>query len=527
MDFSFFTTDNKSGYKTNSKWFSKNYPNEYNNIISYCSKFNIDLNFKEQIWFYFNQLTERPKCLSCNDEVKFRNRFDKPYGDFCSIDCANNNKEELIKRQKETFQKKYGVDFYPHHKEFIEKQKNTKFLKYGDENYNNIEQGKKTKKDKYGDSNYNNHLKYVDTCVNKYGTDNYSRSNNYKNKITKNFKSLYPNVNFLDIKKDTIILKCSDCGDDSEISKQLLYERYKRNYIVCTSCNPIGHSSRSGYESEICDFLSILNVKYETNKKIPNKKSEIDIYLSDFKLGIEFNGLYWHNELFKTKNYHLNKTIDCNSNEIELIHIFEDEWLYKKEIVLSIIKNRLGITGERIYARKCEIKEISSKESKKFLDENHIQGNVNSKVKIGLFYENKLVSLMTFSKGRILMGGKNTEWELNRFCNVIGLNVVGGASRLLKYFIKNYEPNKVVSYSDVRIFDGGMYNKLGFERISQSKPNYWYVINDIRKHRFGFRKSILVKEGYDNNKTEREIMFDRKIYRIYDCGNIRWEFNLY
>jgi hypothetical protein len=330
----------------------------------------------------------------------------------------------------------------------------------------------------------------------------------------------------LDVKSDTVILKCSDCEKDSEISKQLLYERHKRNYVICISCNPIGHSSSSGYESEICNFLNILNIKYETNKKIPNKKSEIDIYLPDFKLGIEFNGLYWHNELFKTKNYHLNKTIDCNTNGIELIHIFEDEWLYKKEIVLSIIKNRLGITGDRIYARKCEIKEINSKESKNFLNKNHIQGNVNSKVKIGLFYENKLVSLMTFSKGRILMGGKNTEWELNRFCNVIGLNIVGGASKLLKYFIKKYEPNKIVSYSDVRIFDGGMYGKLGFERISQSKPNYWYVINDIRKHRFGFRKSILIKEGYDNNKTEREIMFDRGIYRIYDCGNIRWELNI-
>jgi hypothetical protein len=71
-----------------------------------------------------------------------------------------------------------------------------------------------------------------------------------------------------------------------------------------------------------------------------------------------------------------------------------------------------------------------------------------------------------------------------------------------------------------------MYKNLGFDKISQSKPNYWYVINDIRHHRFNFRKGILVKQGFDENKTEKEIMLERKIYRIYDCGNIRWENSL-
>jgi hypothetical protein len=130
---------------------------------------------------------------------------------------------------------------------------------------------------------------------------------------------------------------------------------------------------------------------------------------------------------------------------------------------------------------------------------------------------------MTFSKGRILMGGKDFEWELNRFCNLLNHNVMGGASKLLNFFIKTYSPNIIVSYSDIRIFDGGMYDKLGFNKISQSKPNYWYVVKDIRRHRFGYRKSILVKEGFDKSLTERQIMFNRKIYRIYDCGNIRWE----
>ena len=526
MDFSFFTTDNKSGYKTTEKWLSKNHPQLYNSIIDYSNGLNIELNFKEKIWFFYNGLNERPKCVTCGGELKFRNRFDKPYGEFCSLLCINNNKDEMVKRQTETFQKKYGVNFYSQHEDFIGKQKLSKLKKYGDENYNNVEKSRETRLTKYGNENYNNIEKYKKTCLVKYGNENYSKTNNYRNTIINSFKSNYPEINFIDIKKSYVEIICSECGKKSELTKQLLYERYKRGYNVCIECNPIGNSNRSGYEKEICEYLDSLNINYESGKKIPNKKTEIDIFIPEFNLGIEVNGVYWHNELFRDKNYHLRKTNDCEENNIRLIHIFEDEWVYKREIVQSILKGRLGLITNKIYGRECKIREINSKTSKQFLEQNHIQGNVNSKVRLGLFYKDNLVSVMTFSKGRVLMGGKKTEWELNRFCNLLDHNVIGGASKLITFFVKNYNSNKIVSYSDVRIFDGGMYEKLKFEKISQSKPNYWYVVNGIRRHRFGYRKSILIKEGYDKNKTEQQIMFDRKIYRIYDCGNIRWELNI-
>jgi hypothetical protein len=194
--------------------------------------------------------------------------------------------------------------------------------------------------------------------------------------------------------------------------------------------------------------------------------------------------------------------------------------------VKSIIKNRLKINNKTIYGRECHIKELDSKTTSKFLNENHIQGNINSKHRIGLYHKDELVSVMTFGLGRIMMGGKNNEFELTRFCNIINCNIIGAASKLLKFFIKKYNPKKVVSYSDVRLFNGDLYGKLNFVKIHQSKPNYWYVIDGIRHNRFNYRKSRLVKEGFDINKTEKEIMFERKIYRIYDCGNIRWELNL-
>jgi hypothetical protein len=526
MDFSFFRTDNKSGYKTQEKWFSRNHTDVYSQITNYSKNINLDLSFKEKIWFFYNKLTERPKCITCGKEIKFRNRFDKPYGEFCSLKCINSNKEEMSNRQSRTFQKKYNVDFYPQYKDFITKQRKTKLDRYGDENYNNLEKAKETKKEKYGNENYINSEGYKMTCTRKYGVDNYSKSNNYQNKIIKSFKSLYPNINFVTVGKLMVIIKCNKCGKESEITKQLLYERNKRNYVICTHCNPIGQSNRSGNESEISKFLKSIDINHKCSyKKILNKQ-ELDIFIPDHNLAIEFDGIYWHNELFLPSDYHLKKTVECQEKNIELIHIFEDEWTNKKEIVKSIIKNRLQKTKQSFFARKCEIKEITSDVCKNFLNENHIQGNVNSKVRIGLHYQNDLVSVMTFSKGRILMGGKNNEWELTRFSNRINTNVVGAAGRLFKYFIKKYSPTRVVSYSDIRLFNGGMYENLKFKRVSQSKPNYWYVINGIRYHRFNFRKSVLVKEGFDRNKTEKEIMFERKIYRIYDCGHIRWEYNI-
>lgn len=526
MDFSFFITDNKSGYKTTEKWLSKNYPEIYSKIINHIVESDNPIPFKERIWLYFNNLNSRPKCKNCNKEVKFRNRLDKPYGDFCDLSCFNSNKEEMINRQKKTFQKKYNVDFYPQHNEFVEKQQRTKLLKYGDKNYNNIKQGKETRSKKYGNENYNNSEKYIGTCLNKYGTTNYSMSTEYRTSVEIKFRSLYPNLEFESVGKNSVTLRCKKCGKISEMTKQLIYERNKRKYEVCPVCNPIGFNNRSNLEKEFCEFLSINNINYKTNEKIGDKKIEVDIYIPEMSIGVEINGLYWHNELFKNSDFHLNKSNYCLENNIELIHIFEDEWVYNKEIVKSIILNRVGKTTNKLYARNCEIKEIPSKVSKQFLEENHIQGNVNSKVRIGLYHKNELVSLMTFSKGRVLMGGKDTEWELNRFCNSIGVNVIGGASKLLKYFIKTNKPNKIVSYSDIRIFNGNMYKSLGFNYISKSKPNYWYVINGLRQHRFNFRKSILIKQGYDPKKTEKEIMFDLGKYRIYDCGNIRWEYNL-
>ena len=263
------------------------------------------------------------------------------------------------------------------------------------------------------------------------------------------------------------------------------------------------------------------------NDKNTISNLELDIYLPDLNLAFEFVSVYWHNELYKEKNYHINKTNKCIENNIQLVYIWEDDWENKQEIVKSMLLNKLNKTPNKIYARKTKLKEINnSKLVREFLDKNHLQGFVGSAVKLGLFYNDELVSLLTFGKKRTFMNSKSAtdgEYELLRYCNKLNTNVVGGASKLFKYFVNNYDIDAISTFADRSHSTGKLYETLGFKFEHQTPSNYYYVIDDIRKHRFGFRKDVLVSQGYDKNKTEHEIMFGRNIYRIFDSGSLKYK----
>ena len=298
------------------------------------------------------------------------------------------------------------------------------------------------------------------------------------------------------------------------------FSQMPNKHLEGHSC-PYCSNNISRPEKEIVEFLTSNNINAETNQRqYLSSNKELDIVIPSKNVAIEYNGLYWHNETKHDKNYHLNKTIECFDNNIRLIHIFEDEWIYKKEIVKSRLNTILGNIPNKIYARKCEIREIDNNTCKEFLDNNHIQGGINAPIRYGLFYNNELVSVMNFCKLRKNLGqnSNENEYELLRFCNKLDTIVVGGASKLFKHFIKMINPTIVKSYADRRWNTGNLYEKLGFEFTHFSQPNYFYVIGQQRHNRFSFRKDILVEQGFDSNKSEHEIMFDRGIYRIYDCG---------
>ncbi len=312
-----------------------------------------------------------------------------------------------------------------------------------------------------------------------------------------------------------IKLICKKHGPFEQTPNNHLSKKHK-----CLKCSTI----ESKEEKNIINFMSQYCVIDAKNRKILNGK-ELDIYIPSHNLAIEYDGLYWHSEIHKPSNYHLNKTQLCEKQGIQLIHIFEDEWLFKQDIVKSRLLNILGLTPNKIYARKTKIKEVSPKECKIFLDSNHLQGSVNSSIKLGLYLGDELVSLMTFGCLRKSMGSKSIEntYELYRFASKLNTSVIGGADKLLKYFIKTYKPKNIISYADRRWSKGDLYEKLGFNFTLNTPKSFNYIINNKREYRFKYRKDVLVKQGYDTTKTEHEIMLDRGIYRIYDCGAKKYE----
>lgn len=298
------------------------------------------------------------------------------------------------------------------------------------------------------------------------------------------------------------------------------------NHLKGEDCPKCSNTGPSRSEQEVYSYINNIISAEQSNRNILKGK-ELDIYIPSKKLAIEFNGLYWHSDEFKKDTYHINKTKQCEKENINLIHIFEDEWSNKKEIVKSRLSNILGNTLNKIYARKTEIKQVPTSQAMQFLEESHIQGKVGGKVKLGLYYDNELVSLMTFGKLRKNLGSnhKDGHWELLRFCNKLNTTVVGGFSKLLKHFQKSFKWVNIVSYADLRWSQGNVYFKNGFQEEGRSFPSYFYfnTKEKVRKTRFKFRKSELVKQGFDPNKTERQIMKERGFLRIYDCGTIKFK----
>jgi hypothetical protein len=428
------------------------------------------------------------------------------------------------------------------------KSKNTCLEKYGFDNpmKSNIIKDilKKSLFDKYGVDHYSKtdeyKVKYKESCINKYGVDNASKSDSIKQLISNiKFKNLNSINKYKDILSDeydiieynntgvNIKSRVSNgigvnrnfrilhkkCNSEFEIFIGTISDRIRNKNIICTNCNPIDTMVSSG-EIELKNLISSTGLSIIENSYDIIPPLSLDIYLPELNIAFEFNGVYWHSELHKHKNYHINKTKECNKIGIELVHIWEDDWHNKYDIIKSMILNKIGKTTNKVYARKCQVREIVDIHIvREFLDNNHIQGYSSSSIKLGLYHNNELVSLMIFDKKRIKI-------ELVRFCNKLNTNVIGGSSKLFKYYIDNYNCNNIVSFSDISFFNGNMYDKLGFRFTSITKPNFWWIKGGISNHRFNFTKTPLSKS--DSDLTESGVMNDLGIYRIWGCGFKKW-----
>ena len=505
---------------------------------------------------------------------------------------ANMQSEKIKEKYKRTIEEKYGDTNYFKTKNFKSKRLNSLKEHYGVENYFETEEfksrreeinekTKKTKLEKYGNENYYNTKKCKDTIIEKYGSfDNFYnlRNEKIKDTVAEKYNSFDNYYNLRNEKsRDTIIEKYGSFDNyysaKNEKSKENTMRKYKcwhTNQKHIKNFNKLNEDYVRDKFINSCyfnieNFMNFFNIsrctankyKYVFNITQPSLRSnlktqryiyqeiksnnklfcvrsildgkELDIYLPDFKLAIEYNGLMYHSQGYSTwnrfntpdfnKNYHLDKTNQCLDLGIQLFHIFEGEDL---DLWLSMINNKLGL-NERIFARKCEIRELSNKDIFNFLSENHIQGYTSSKINLGLFFQNKLVSVMTFSKPRF---NKKYEYELIRFCSLKNTSVIGGANKLLKYFIRKYNPKSIISYANRRFSNGSIYETLGFKKIGVSAPNYFYFKdstelesrNKYQKHKL---KSLL--SDFNPELTESENMFKNGYRRIYDCGNLVYE----
>ena len=340
-----------------------------------------------------------------------------------------------------------------------------------------------------------------------------------------------PPVKFLDIfvSNNLYYYSRTKCAGITEI----YYSKFRKRSDdfmeqLHLDCNDHGveftgyYSGTSRGEREIASFIQSI---YQGEVILGDRKvlsgKELDIYIPEKKIAIEFDGLYWHSSRYKSSRYHLEKTRLCENAGLHLIHVFENEWVRKPEIVKSILRSKLGLSEKNVYARQCVLVDLSNAESKDFFEANHIQGNTVSSIRAGLVYNGKLVCAMSLGRSH---RSKDRYMELKRFCSLLDTKVVGGFSKLLKYVKKKIDNQDLITFADRRYSSSdNVYSKVG-NLVSCTMPNYFYVVHGDLKSREMFMKHKLpaLLEKFDPALTEKENMRSSGFWEIYDCGNYKY-----
>jgi len=267
----------------------------------------------------------------------------------------------------------------------------------------------------------------------------------------------------------------------------------------------------SSIEKRLLKQLELYNINCVSNSRSIIAPLELDIYCPDHNIAIEVNGIYWHNADKKDKNYHLNKTKLCEDNNIQLLHVTDADLNCNSNKIISMIKSKFGIFDMKIGARKLHVVKLENKEYFDFCNENHLQNKCGAVVKLGLKDKDGLLySIMSFSKSRYT----NHQYEMIRFCNKLNSTIIGGSSKLFKYFLKEYKPESIVSYCDRKLFNGKMYFDLGFKHSHDSAPGY-YWINQMGDSLSRYQTQ---KHKLNTTLTEDAYMKSKNYHKIFDCG---------
>lgn len=478
----------------------------------------------ESLYRILNKIESAPKCRVCRNAVNYTPT--RGYARFCSKKCQNKDKGILEKNSK-------GVS--------------EALLKTYRERGDEIKSKRQKSLSIYNAgtcspfSSPDIRDKAKTSVLKRYGVENVMLLPEFHRftKIVARKKSmlLWKDRGYeIEYLEDNKVKICNGCKIHGDIILSLqdfcnrMKEERRYGSKVCPICHPL--YVYSGEEKSLSEFFDSLNLHYVQNDRNVIKPLELDFYFPEYSIAIELNGMLFHSELYKKdKNYHIDKLKRCSEKGIRLLYIWEDEWLYKQNIVKSMLLNIFNKTPEKIYARKCDIRELNSKEYREFTEENHLQGSVNSKYRFGLIYGNRIVAAMGFGSIRISLGAKadNNTCELYRYCCIRNTVIPGAASKLFKYAVKRLRDKgykRILTYAKLDFSAGDIYKKLGFEYVGDTPPGYFWTNGRKRINRFSVRKSELVRQGEDSSKTEVEIMHSRHFYRCYDTGNMKFMYNL-
>ena len=493
-----------------------------------------------QRWFVIkNNLKKQPVCNYCGGKVNYSSTGFNPY---CSNTCNFKANPDKLKKRGENIRQAFSNR--PQKKKDLHSQRiKTAYSKLSlEQKKRKEEKKKKTCLKRYGKehvggiSGPNNSLhknsegrkKRRETMIKKYGTEYPNQNLEIKEKLKRTYAIKYRE------KFSSLIEKIKELYLEQELTMTETAEKLGLPYATLQNHMykaeiPIRQLHRvSSHEKLIQSYLSELNVDFKMNDKIllehvdKRKSLELDILIPSKNIAIEINGVHWHSDKYIDKNKVTLKFDECAKKGYRLLTLFESEIIHNLEKIKSILAVSLNIVKEKIPARKCEIIELSSLQYKEFCEDNHIQGNANSSIKIGLMYKQELISVMSFSKPRF---NSNFEWELVRYCNKKFTTIIGGAEKLFSYFLKTYNPENIICYSDRRLFSGNIYIRLGFKQTRITGSNYYYVIGDKTYPRQMFQKHLLKDKlpNFDPGLSEIENMDRNNIKRIYDCGNLVFE----
>ena len=445
--------------------------------------------------------------------------------------------KEVQERLKQTNIDKYGVDNPLKAKEIREKIRQTNLDRYG---YENVA------------SNPEIRAKMEETNRQRYGKPFYAQTNEARLAVMRNPERLsYLN----EFQEDPIGMIDKYFPDHKPTLRELMEFTGVSEEPIYTVITKFNCQEKIAYvysymEREVQQALREIDPEVEITTNVHSiiTPYELDIYLPQYKIAIECNPTATHNSSIyafshidtnrqpTAYDYHKMKTELCDKQGIFLFHIFGYEWKYRREIIISMLRNLLGKNTNKVFARNTYVKEVTATESAEFLLSNHRQGNAQAPIKLGLYVKdtNELVSVMTFGKMRGSMGTSIKEddseiWELVRFCNKMNTSVIGGASKLFTAFIDKYNPKEIRSFSDRAHTKGTLYKTLGFTELRRSSPNYVWVDykTEVAYHRINAQKRNLKKflkdDSIDLNQTEREIMEAHGYVRVYDSGTITWQ----